>query len=63
MFNHIVTLNNVIAIIALIEEKIFENAEEKTNGAIFVHTHTQLAHFFAVILFEEMLMTDDQGIE
>lgn len=47
MFNHIVTLSNVIAIIVLIEEKIFENAEEKTDGAIQCFTHlrgTQHTH-------------------
>lgn len=45
MFNRIVTLSNVIAIIALIEEEIFENAEEKTDGAIFYsHAHVHTCH-------------------
>lgn len=62
MFNHIVTLNNMIAITILFEEKIFENAEEKTDGATFFtlpysHTHTFIHHVHCFL--KELLMSDD----
>lgn len=46
MFNDIVTLNNMIAIIILLEEKIFENAEKET-ALLFLFSYTQ--HTYAQI--------------
>lgn len=44
MFNDIVTLNNMIAIIILFEEKIFENAEEETALLFYSHIHNIHTH-------------------
>ena len=74
MFNHIVTLNNVIAIIVLLEERnLRKNAEEKTDGATFfnlTYSYRSLARFiiltvfsFFLFFFKESIMSDDTEID
>ena len=64
MFNHIVTLSNVIAIIVLIEEKIFETPKKKLAASFFIFYARTAQHSFVPILTdpEELLMIDDQEV-